>query len=322
MISVIIQIYGIEKYLDKCVSSVANQTYKNLEIILVDDESPDNCPQMCERWAERDSRIKVIHKKNGGLSDARNAGMKIASGSYISYIDGDDFIHRDMLSALYNVMRRDESDIAICNVRKFFEDESLEDENISAEPESKILDTEQAQRELMLCRDIKQHVWNRLYKREITDNLFFDYGKYHEDVFWSYKAFDRAKKVSLVSEQLYYYLQRSGSIMGEKYSAKRLDALDAMSERNEYMKHNRESLYPLSLREYLNACIYHYQLVLRDESVDKDKAIRRDIVSRAKNIDMALACRETPFKRAVWMKMFRRMPSLTCKLRNAMKIGL
>ena len=116
-ISVIIPVYGVELYLDKCIESVVNQTYRNLEIILVDDGSPDRCPTICDEWAELDNRNKVIHKKNGGLSDARNAGIRIASGELIGFVDSDDWISEGMYQLLYENMIENNSDISACGSR-------------------------------------------------------------------------------------------------------------------------------------------------------------------------------------------------------------
>ena len=122
LISVIVPIYNVEEYLNRCVESIVNQTYQKLEIILVDDGSPDNCPRMCDDWAKKDSRIKVIHKENGGLSDARNAGMKITTGEYISFIDSDDYIETCMIEILYEAIKKYDCDIASCRVRIVMDD--------------------------------------------------------------------------------------------------------------------------------------------------------------------------------------------------------
>ena len=124
-ISVIVPVYKVEPYLDKCVSSIVNQTHKNLEIILVDDGSPDNCPAMCDAWAEKDSRIRVMHKTNGGLSDARNAGMAVATGELMAFVDSDDWIVPDMYEYLYQRLTEDNSDIAACGVQMVWEDKKL-----------------------------------------------------------------------------------------------------------------------------------------------------------------------------------------------------
>ena len=124
LISIVVPVYKVEPYLDKCVSSIVNQTYKNLEIILVDDGSPDNCPAMCDAWAEKDNRIRVIHKPNGGLSDARNAGMSVATGELMAFVDSDDWIAPDMYEKLYHHLTEDGSDIAACGVQMVWENDT------------------------------------------------------------------------------------------------------------------------------------------------------------------------------------------------------
>lgn len=119
MISVIVPVYKVEKYLDQCVASIVSQSFSDLEIILVDDGSPDNCPAMCDAWAKRDSRIRVIHKENGGLSDARNAGMAAAKGSFIGFVDSDDIIPPEMYQVLFSLLKQDDSDIAACGIKQF-----------------------------------------------------------------------------------------------------------------------------------------------------------------------------------------------------------
>ena len=125
MISVIVPVYKVEEYLDQCVQSIVSQTYTDLEIILVDDGSPDNCPAMCDAWAERDKRIKVVHKKNGGISDARNAGMQIASGSFFFFIDSDDYISADCIAIMYDMYQKSNIDIVTCGVVRVKDDKLI-----------------------------------------------------------------------------------------------------------------------------------------------------------------------------------------------------
>ena len=125
LISVIIPVYKVEEYLENCIQSVIKQTVSDLEIILVDDGSPDQCPEICDLWADKDSRIKVIHKENGGLSDARNAGMKVATGEYVSFIDSDDYISLDFYETLLETIVDNDSDIVECGVVKFYEDNNF-----------------------------------------------------------------------------------------------------------------------------------------------------------------------------------------------------
>ncbi|MEE3427352.1 MAG: glycosyltransferase [Ruminococcus sp.] len=270
-ISVIIPIYKVEAYLDRCVESVINQTYKNLEIILVDDGSPDNCPKMCDEWAKTDNRIVVIHKKNGGLSDARNTGMKVAKGEYISFIDSDDYISLDFFETLLSVTEKEESDIAECGVVKFYEDERFEE--YSDDLSVSTFETEAGLAGLIDEKPFHQHVWNKLYKTEIVKDIPYAVGKLNEDEFWTYQVFGRAKRVSKINKTMYYYFQRSSSIMGEKYNIRRLDALEGKYNRQTYIAENFPNLALQAKIDLYGSCLYAYQCVLKYMSgSEKQKA--------------------------------------------------
>ena len=213
-VSIIVPVYKVERYLDKCISSIVNQTYTNLEIILVDDGSPDQCPQMCDAWAEKDARIRVIHKKNGGLSDARNAGMAVATGELMTFVDSDDWITPDLYTHLYRRLTEDHSDISACGVQMVWEDGTPP--RILTRMGNHVLSKEEAMQAIIEESWLKQPVWYKLYKTNLIKDILFPVGKYHEDVFWSYQAVDKANKVSVSDYIGYYYLQRNDSIMGEE----------------------------------------------------------------------------------------------------------
>ena len=220
LISVIVPVYRVEAYLDKCISSIVNQTYTNLEIILVDDGSPDNCPAICDAWAARDCRIKVIHKANGGLSDARNAGMKVAGGELMGFVDSDDWISSDMYQRLYENMLEHDSDIAACGVEMVWENDTPS--RMLTKSGCNVLEAQEAMQASIEESWLKQPVWYKLYKTDMIQDISFPVGKHHEDVFWSYQAIGRARRVSVFDHPCYFYLQRSGSIMGTGYSMKRV----------------------------------------------------------------------------------------------------
>ena len=165
LISIIVPVYKVEKYLKRCVKSIVNQTYKNLEIILIEDGSPDQCPYMCEEWSKRDPRIKVIHKQNGGLSDARNEGLKISTGEFIGFVDSDDWIAPEMYERLLNAIIADQSDIAQCNVKMVWENNLHS--RILLQPNKCVLKRDEAQLELLNESKLKQPVWNKLYRKNI-----------------------------------------------------------------------------------------------------------------------------------------------------------
>lgn len=316
LISVIVPVYKVEKYLDCCVESITNQTYKNLEIILVDDGSPDNCPKMCDEWAQKDSRIKVIHKENGGLSDARNAGMAIATGEVISFIDSDDYIDLNMYELLINKMHETDSDIVSCGVN--WVDESGGVLKCDMVLSDVVFSTEEAMKELLDDGALKQPVWNRIYKKEIALTIPFEKGKCHEDVFWSYQAVGKSKRICVINQALYCYVQRSDSIMGQSFSEKRLDVLDANQDRCEYMKNIYPDLYTLAACVYLGSCMYQLQCALIYHA---DKNVLENIINRIPQAKVGNK-QTMPLKYKIWLSMFCCFPVFTCKIRNKLGINI
>ena len=234
LISVIVPIYNVEAYLNRCVESLVNQTYYNLEIILVDDGSPDDCPQICDEWERKDNRIKVIHKQNGGLSDARNAGMKIATGEYISFVDSDDLVSHKFIEELVRAIRTTQSELSACVVEIFTDDTEL---NLSEHAEGEVVTytPEQALSQLIKGKGFRAVVWNKLYCSSLLKGEEFEVGKFHEDEFFTYRILDKCSRLAFVNEPLYKYRQREGSIMSVK-SDRHLDMLEAGLHRLELLK--------------------------------------------------------------------------------------
>lgn len=317
LISVIVPIYNVEKYLLRCVDSIVNQTYKNLEIILVDDGSPDNCPKICDEFAYKDSRIKVIHKKNGGLSDARNAGMNIASGECIVFVDSDDYIDCDMVSKMYNVMMQDGSDVVSCGVKWVNENDTLI--YASKADRDEILFQNDAMYEIIIDGKLKQHVWNKMYKTKLIRDILFEKGKYHEDVFWSYQVFGKAKKTSIIVDSFYCYVQRDNSIMGCGFSSKRLDVLEANYQRCEYVKKYFPEYYDAAVSVYMGTCMYQMQCALRSKA---EKSVILAIKDNLKYKNKGSAFNYVKGKQAFWLKFFLIFPKFTCLLRNCLNIGV
>lgn len=275
LISVIVPIYDVEQYICRCVDSIIAQTYKHLEIILVEDGSTDNCPQICDEYAEKDSRIRVIHKKNGGLSDARNAGMDVAIGEYISFIDSDDYVSNDFIETLYNAAISENSDIVECSVVKFYEDEHFDEYKDDLKIAS--FNTEESLSKLIAENPFKQHVWNKLYKADLVSGVPYAVGKLNEDEFWTYQIFGRAKRVTRVNKTMYYYFQRQSSIMGNTYNLRRLDALEGKADRQKYIEKNFPRLAAQAKVDMFESCIFAYQSVLKYMH-GKDKKIAKKVI--------------------------------------------
>lgn len=280
LISVIVPIYKVENYLSRCIESIVNQTYKNLEIILVDDGSPDGCHIMCDNYAKKDNRIKVVHKQNGGLSDARNAGMAVASGDYVSFIDSDDYISLDFLKILYDTMRSTNSDIVDCEVVKFYEDGHFEEYEDDAGFIS--YGTQEALSALIAENTFRQHVWNKLYKADLVLDIPYEVGKLNEDEFWTYQIFGRAKKITKINKIMYYYFQREDSIMGNSYNIRRLDALEGKMNRQEYIEKNFPELSTQAKIDLFGSCMFAYQCVLKYMR-GKEKKKAKIIIYKYKN---------------------------------------
>lgn len=322
LISVIIPVYKVESYLEKCISSIVNQTYTNLEIILVDDGSPDRSGEICDVWAEKDHRIKVIHKQNGGLSDARNAGMKIATGELLGFVDSDDWIEPDMYQLLYENLVANDCDISACGVQMDWEDSTPS--RILTKHGSCVLSAEDAMRAIIEESWLKQPVYYKLYRTELVKDILFPVGKCHEDVFWSYQAVGRAKMVCVFDRPCYHYTQRNGSIMGESYSLKRLDSLEAKVARVQYMQVNMSLLVSLAKIDLWFSCIYAKQMLMRfcdRDANDAGSAIINSILKRypVKLHDVNFI--NMRFKQRIWFVLSKISFSGTCWIRNSVKIG-
>lgn len=321
-ISIIVPVYKVEAFLDRCVQSIANQTYRNLEIILVDDGSPDDCPAICDAWAAKDNRVKVIHKTNGGLSDARNAGMAIATGELMGFVDSDDWIAPDMYQLLYENMQHNDSDISACGVEMVWEDGT--EPRMLTKSGSCALNTEDAMRAIIDESWLKQPVWYKLYKADLIRNIPFPVGKYHEDVFWSYQAVGRAKRVSVFDTPCYFYLQRSNSIMGEGYSLKRLDAIEAKQKRLRFVQESFPQFASAAQLDLLFTCLYHGQLAENHLSKEEQKNVFRvlkDTISSCPKLE-ASAMRKLLFTHWCWVQLANCSLELTCNIRNLFGIGL
>lgn len=318
-ISVIIPVYGVEIYLDKCVESVVNQTYKNLEIILVDDGSLDKCPLLCDNWALRDKRIKVIHKNNGGLSEARNIGMQVASGELIGFVDSDDWISPEMYQLLYENMVYNDSDISACGVEMVWEDQNL---HKSLTPKGQyVLNTEEALKAIINESILKQPVWYKLYKSELIRNILFPVGKCHEDMFWSYQAIGNAKKISIFDTPCYYYFQRKDSIMGKRYSLKRLDILEAKYERLKYIEKYFPELVGEAKWDLWFSNMYSTQMSLLFLPSEEYLHARQKIFRIRKNIKPVPILKNVSIKQKVWFVLSNLCFEITCHLRNILKVG-
>lgn len=252
LISVIVPVYKVEKYLKRCVESIISQKYKNLEIILVDDGSPDSCGQMCDDYTEKDNRVKVIHKKNGGLSDARNAGLDIANGVYVTFVDSDDILNDEYITRLYENLISAKADISCCDLARIKESEKVES---TSKGQVKVFDSLSAIEETLYQRFIDNSACAKLYKKNLFDRLKYPKNKYFEDLDTTYKLFLQAKKIVATDEKLYYYIQREGSILHKLNDRVISDLIKVIEDLNKNLK-SFESLNEAVLARTINAHFY------------------------------------------------------------------
>ena len=270
-ISIIVPVYKVEKQLNTCIESILNQNFINYELILVDDGSPDECGEICDEYEKKDKRIKVIHKKNGGLSDARNAGLNIATGKYIGFVDSDDIIHPQMYEKLYNVIRKYNFDIVQCKFKKFKKIEDIE-KSLNRHNESvEEYTNKEAIIDMIDNNKINVNTWNKLYKRELFENERFPKGKIHEDEFLTYKLIYKSNKIAYINEELYYYYQNDNGIMNGSNLLKRLDRIEALEERsNFFLKYGDKDLYDKSNTALFFALNKLYFIFKRNKQLKKE----------------------------------------------------
>lgn len=252
-ISVIVPVYKVEKYLRKCVDSILAQSFADFEIILVDDGSPDNCGKICDEYALKDNRIKVIHKENGGLSDARNAGIKISKGEYLSFIDSDDYIAPDFLEILYKLVCENKANIAVCDAIVVKEDETAEFDILE---KYELMDKNLALVEMVYDRKFSVNTWNKLYKKELFEEILFPKGLLYEDLATTYKLVDKSNKVVYTQAKLYAYVQRGGSIMGQTGYKMKKDKVEIVDEMTDYFAENSDKRLFAGIFNYLVSDVY------------------------------------------------------------------
>lgn len=272
LISVIVPIYNVEAYLKKCVESIIHQSYQNLEIILVDDGSPDNCGLICDQMAKEDKRIKVVHQKNGGLSNARNSGIRIANGKYIVFIDSDDWIECDFVSKMYNSAIEVDADLVICGIT-YLNENGEKNKNVLPGKDGIYSNVETLKFMHGEHRTPYVTAVTKLYKRELFEKIVFPDGKIHEDEFTCYRYIYDCRKVVILNEALYNTVYREGSITTSKYSIKRLDILEALYERIVfYDKHNEISdEIEKIVKEFYGAYAYGFSRVSPSDNSEKKR---------------------------------------------------
>lgn len=253
-LSIIVPVYNTEKYLDRCLTSLRKQTYKNLEFIIVNDGSTDNSIEICRRYAEMDSRFKVFSKTNGGLSDARNFGLQRVSGEYIGFVDSDDFISENMYEILIKEMEKYKGDIAVSSIQHVDDNEKYT--NLRRLPaEITVLNKGEAFEELLFSQRISNSVCNKIFKKNLFMSIRFPKGKLYEDEYVTYRLFDLSSSAVICSNAYYYYRSNPNSITHSKFSEREFDRIIASEEKVEFCRENYPQYTHLAIKYLVYDCI-------------------------------------------------------------------
>lgn len=317
LISVIVPVYKVEAYLPACVESVLGQTYQNFELILVDDGSPDNCPQICDDFAARDARIRVIHKENGGLSSARNAGIDLARGEYLAFLDSDDLWSPLFLDRLYRAIQEADADFSVCLFRRF--SDSLP-EGLPKSADTEILTQREAYECFFNLRNENMVVaWNKLYSRKLFDSVRYPVGQIHEDEAVIHEIIGGAETVAWVDEAHYYYRQAPDSITNAKFSLKRLDEMKAKEQRIAWFEaRNMQDLADRTGIIYLSNLMRLYRTVQAELADRKEaQAACRMIYDRFCELYTPELTKGQSIKAKIRYRLFQTAPSLFSRIEYA-----
>lgn len=311
-ISIIVPIYGVEKYIDHCIESLCMQTYQNLEIILVDDGSKDRSGQICDEWAKKDKRIQVLHIPNGGQSHARNAGLETATGEYIGFVDGDDAAKPEMYEKLLKLLKEHNADIAECNFtgRKSKEpDEMQEGDQITMSGRQAIkrqLDSS------INSRYPSTSLWSKLFKADVIRGMRLPSGKIHEEYAFLCQAFLRCERYIYVNERLYERTLRDDSTTAAAFSERAFDKLDVFRMRNEFLKENGETeLYRLSRAQEFELMLHYYGEAVNSGLLQRAQKLQEQLQAQSKEVLKS----SLHIKKKIQFLLLRVSPELYRKLR-------
>ena len=277
IISIIVPIYNVGKYLPKCIESILNQTFKNFELILVNDGSTDNSGVVCDDYAKKDTRIKIIHKSNGGVSSARNAGLYVAKGEYIGFVDPDDYIDKNMYEKLYRLCIDNNSDIAIC---RFNREINGKIQNKESTEEIIELNNMEAMNELFKGNLYRFSLCNKLFSKKCFNYVLFPEERIHEDLSTTYKLFANSKKAVYINYCGYIYVRRENSILTSTYNEKRLQAFIAWDEIIEFIDKNYYEIIEQVIATFTYWCVDNILYILNQVNNSKKKNNYLNIIQK------------------------------------------
>ena len=312
LISIIVPVYNAEKYLNRCINSIINQTYTNIEIILVDDESPDNSPKICDEWSKKDSRIKVIHKKNGGPASARNSGLKEAKGKYIGFVDSDDYIESEMYEKLYNSIKTNKSNIAVCNYVKEYRNKKIHNKTI----ESFICEGKRNSLKFLTKKQVGWTNWNKIYDvNSIKEKDIFFNQSLHigEDGLFNFDIIDSCDnfKISYIGDELYHYIIADATEDNKKYNSKKNDCFVFLEKYIDIFEKNNINADTWKI-DYI--CKYNKYAYLKSKKKMKMDIEFETIIRKNKEYCNSIELKSIGLKKRVKLFLAKHLPSLYSKI--------
>lgn len=299
LISIIVPVYKVEKYLEECIQSVLSQTYRNLEIIFVDDGSPDDCGKICDKYAAQDDRIKVIHKENAGVARARNSGLDIARGDLISFIDSDDYVAADAYERLFRVMTASDADCVVGSCVMVYEDENgnvvKKDDAVSTpeqETNYEVRSSEEAMKDVLIKGSA---VWNRLFKRHVFETLRFPVGRVNDDEVTALHAYDLCKKIVFTKIPAYFYRIRANSITTSAFSLRKVDVFYNSRDNLEFVSKGHPALIPAGEFKYVKAALYCYWNLRKMKRGEKEEQVFQELRKEIRGKDFCEKTRKNPY---------------------------
>lgn len=312
LISVIVPVYNVEKYLNRCIQSIVDQTYKNLEIILVDDGSPDHCPQMCDAWAKTDSRIRVVHKKNGGVAAARNSGLVAANGDYIGFVDSDDYISPQMYDELYTLLLKYNADGAACAIVRESSNGYLED---WSDGSLRLFNKRELLKWIGEAEGLLPvHLGNKLFSAQCVHGVRFQKFKYAEDTLFNFQVAQNINKLVLKSEPYYHYNNNSDSVSHIEFNETRFDEHKVMDIIFKEVKDDPE-IYKYCVKgDVLKSFRTIKEMCISGNALNKFSKMRKRIIMHRKEIlQSKIYSKATKFK-TVFLLLFPSLYRLLIKL--------
>ena len=284
LISIVVPVYNVKQYLEKCIDSILNQTYNNFELILVDDGSKDGSEKICDRYLKKDKRVSVIHKKNGGLSSARNVAIEASKGKYITFIDSDDYVSNIFIETLYKTATKTKADLVISGLKNYYEDDIVIEDDISKN-NCEVISKEETYERMFLQKGIDVNATAKLYLTSLFDEIRYPEGKLYEDIQIIDKIIEKTKKIAVISYRGYYYLQRRNSIMYGKMSEERMILISKVDELLQFISDKYPNIVDSIIKRYVY-CNYHLlgRSILDSKYKYLSKQLKNNIMKYRKKI--------------------------------------